>query len=181
MKMSFQFLLTVAIVFFTVLSTANAQERGNDEPRVSPNASVSQTIGTTVVSFTYGRPSVNEREVFGALVPYDEVWRAGANEATTITFSDDVTIEGESLSAGTYGLFVIPTENDDWTIILNNTPEQWGAFDYNSDDNALRVSVSPETAAPMEQYMIYFEAVHEGSGKAVLHWSTMKVSFEIEA
>lgn len=182
MKTCIQFVLfTVTIAFFAALSTAYAQERGNDEPRVSPNASVSQIIGTTAVSITYGRPSVNDREIFGGLVPYDEVWRAGANEATTITFSDDVTIEGEVLSAGTYGLFVIPRENDEWTIIFNNVPDQWGSFNYSSNDDALRVSVSPETAAHVEQYMIYFEGINEESGKAVLHWGSTKASFEIEA
>ena len=81
---------------------ATAQERGNEEPRTSPNAAVSQPIGTTEVRLTYGRPQVNGRTIFGGLVPYDEVWRTGANEDTTISVSSDVTVEGEPLPAGTY-------------------------------------------------------------------------------
>lgn len=172
-------LLSFVFVCFAFNPLAQAQERGNDSPRVSPNATVSQTIGTNVVTVTYGRPSVNDREVFGDLEPYGEVWRAGANEATTITFSDDVSIEGQHLSAGTYGLFTVPGE-DEWTIIFNSVPNQWGAYDYNNEDDVLRVDVTPEEGQHMEQFMIYFESVNEDSGTAVLHWSTVKVPFEIE-
>jgi len=166
------------VLFFT--SQATAQERGNEEPRVSPNASVSQTIGTTEVTVTYGRPSVKGRQVFGGLEPYGQVWRTGANEATTITFSDDVLIEGQELEAGTYGLFTIPPKEGDWTVIFNNVPNQWGAFDYDSSEDALRVNVSAEEAPHMEQLMFYFEDISENSGTCVMHWADVKVPFTIE-
>lgn len=174
-------LLTTAIFLagFIFSTTAIAQERGNDEPRVSPNAAVSQTIGTTNIDVTYGRPSVNDRVVFGELVPWNAVWRTGANEATTITFSDDVMIEGEMLEAGTYGLFSLPTE-DGWEIIFNN-PDQWGAFDYDETQDVLRVNVDAEEGQYMEQMMIYFENISEDMGHLVIHWEETKVPVEIQA
>lgn len=173
-------LITNGIIGCALLATtAQAQERDNSSVRVSPNASVSQTIGTTNVTITYGRPSVKGRNVFGGLEPYGDVWRSGANEATTITFSDEVKIEGEPLKAGTYGLFTVPGEKE-WVVIFNNVPIQWGAFDYDSSKDALRVTVTPEKARAVEQLMFYFENVTEDSGTAVLHWSTIKVPFTIE-
>ena len=153
--------------------------RANDEARVSPNAGVMQTIGTTMVHIMYGRPSVNDREIFGGLVPYDEVWRTGANEATTITFSGDVTIEGQPLAAGTYGLFTLPTA-DSWTFIFNNTADQWGAFDYDSAEDALRVTVQPTNEFPVEQMAFWFDEVSATSAKAVLGWAGTMAAFEIE-
>lgn len=176
-------LLKISLVVLAVLCINElgfAQERANKEARVSPNASVSQTIGTTEVIITYGRPAINNRIIFGDLVPFDEIWRTGANEATTITFSDDVTVEGEKLEAGTYGLFTVPGE-DTWTIVFNDNPTQWGAFDYNSDEDVLRVEVKPEEAPPMEQMMFYFEEVTDESGTIVLHWDDVKVPFTVKA
>ncbi|MDR8392893.1 DUF2911 domain-containing protein [Aliifodinibius sp. S!AR15-10] len=171
--------LSLALVFL-VTQFAVGQDRATNETRVSPNASVSQTIGTTQVTITYGRPSVNDRQVFGGLEPFGEVWRTGANEATTITFSDDVMIEGEPLEAGTYGLFTIPSKDQQWTVIFNNVAQQWGAFDYDSGEDALRVEVTPEEGSHMEQLMFYFEDVSENSGTAIVHWSDVKVPFTIE-
>ncbi|MEX0648038.1 MAG: DUF2911 domain-containing protein [Balneolaceae bacterium] len=165
---------------FLLAGNATAQERANDEPRVSPNAEVSQTIGTTEVYVTYGRPSVNEREIFGGLEPFDVVWRTGANEATTISFSDDVVIEGETLEEGIYGLFTIPGEDGQWTIIFNNVSEQWGAFNYEDSEDVLRVEVNAEDSHFLEQMMIYFEDVTESSANLVIHWDETKVPVQIE-
>ena len=155
-----------------------AHERGSEELRVSPNAAVSQTIGTTEVHISYGRPSVRGRDIFGGLVPYDSLWRTGANEATTITFSDDVQIEGKPLEAGTYGLFTIP-RRDAWTFVFNNNPEQWGAFNYDTSTDALRVQAIPEEAAPHEMMTFVFENVSATSGEAVLYWADVRVPFTI--
>ena len=152
--------------------------RANDEVRASPNAAVMQTIGTTMIHIMYGRPSANDREIFGGLVPYDEVWRTGANEATTISFSSDVTIEGQLLAAGTYGLFTLPTA-DSWTFIFNNTAEQWGAFNYDSAEDALRVEVATGPGYGVEQLGFWFDEVSATSAKAVLSWADLTVGFEI--
>lgn len=172
-------IIMITLLLSLVSLTAMAQERGSDEPRQSPNATVSQTIGTTEVSISYGRPAVQGRAIFGDLVPFDQIWRTGANEATTITFSDDVMVEGQSLNEGTYGLFTIPGE-DQWTIVFNNVATQWGAFDYDSEEDALRVEVEPEEAHPVELMMFYFEEITENSGTIVLHWDDTKVPFTVE-
>lgn len=179
-------LLTSTLLLSSILLTAvllptaaTAQERDSDFPRVSPNAEVHQTIGVTDVRITYGRPSVQDREIYGGLVPYDEVWRAGANEATTITFEHDVQIEGEPLDAGTYGLFTIPGQ-DTWTVIFNDEPNQWGAYEYDADQDVLRVEVTPEsTERTWEMMTFVFEDVSDTEGQAVLYWADTKVPVTI--
>lgn len=175
-------LLTIsfALLALSVLATTpvTAQERGNEEPRTSPNATVSQTIGTTVVRITYGRPSVNDRTIYGDLVPYGEVWRTGANEATTFSVSSDVTIEGEPLSEGTYSLYTIPGQ-ENWTIIFNNVANQWGT-QYDQSEDALRVKVTPESAPSQEMLTFSFEEVTDTSGTCVIHWAGVRVPFEIQ-
>ncbi|MDX1585549.1 MAG: DUF2911 domain-containing protein [Balneolaceae bacterium] len=174
-------LLSTGIAAFFALAlfstSAVAQERGNEEARVSPNATVSQTIGTTEVTLTYGRPSVNDRTIFDGLVPFGQVWRTGANESTAITFSSDVMIEGETVEAGTYSLYSVPGQ-DEWTIIINSKLS-WGT-QYDKSADVLRVNVEPETGREVEQFMIYFENVTENSAECVLHWDTTKVPFTIE-
>lgn len=156
---------------------ALAQERGNEQPRSSPNASVSQTIGTTVVTITYGRPGVKGRDVFGGLEAYGEVWRTGANESTAITFSDDVTIEGETLPAGTYSLYTIPGQ-EEWTIIFN-AKLSWGT-EYDVAEDVLRVTTTPEEGPMREWFMIYFRNLSNESAECVLHWDNVRVPFTIE-
>jgi len=157
---------------------ASAQERTTDSVQASPNAAVSQTIGTTVVSLTYGRPSVNDRDIFGGLVPFDSVWRTGANESTAITFSDDVLIEGERVEAGTYSLYTLPGE-DMWSIIINDKLS-WGT-QYDMNEDVLRVEVEPEESSTMEQMMIYFENISADSGHMIIHWADTRVAVQIEA
>ncbi len=177
--MKIQSTIFAAVLGFSLIfaSATNAQERGNDSPRVSPNASVSQTIGTTVVTVTYGRPAVRDREVFGELVPYDEVWRTGANESTVITFSENVEIEGEVLSAGTYSLYTLPGL-DEWSVIFNSKLS-WGT-QYDPSMDVLRVSVQPHGGEFMEQMMIYFDDVSEESGQMIIHWDEIRVPIHIE-
>ncbi|SMO58356.1 DUF2911 domain-containing protein [Fodinibius sediminis] len=171
-------LFGLSLLLFGLNPQALAQERGNEQARTSPNASVSQTIGTTIVKISYGRPGVKGREVFGgSLVPYNKVWRTGANESTTITFSDDVTVQGEELSAGTYSLYTIPGE-EEWTIIFNKNIS-WGT-EYDESQDVLRVTTTAESADANEQLMFYFEDVSETSGTAVLRWDDVKVPFTIE-
>lgn len=180
MKNTQQFLcisLASVLMLALVSVSAIAQERGNKEARVSPNASVSQTIGTTEITITYGRPSINDRNIFGGLVKYDQVWRTGANESTAITFSDDVMIEGEEVKAGTYSLYSVPGENE-WTIIINSKLS-WGT-QYDPGKDVLRTKAKPEKGRKVEQFMIYFEDVTDSSAECVLHWDTTKVPFTIE-
>ncbi len=174
--MRFRFAL-LALAFLLALPVA-AQERANEEARPSPNAVVGQTIGTTDVTVTYGRPSVRDRDIFGDLVPYDAVWRAGANEATTITFSDDVMFGGESVPAGTYALFTIPGE-ETWTVILNSEANQWGAMNHDAAKDVTRVEVTPEAATAAEMMTFYFDTVSDTEGMLVLHWNETRVPITI--
>lgn len=172
----FSIIAAMSLALLMVLPVA-AQERSNDSAKASPNASVSQTIGTTQVTLTYGRPSVNERTIFGGLVPYDEVWRTGANESTAITFSDDVLIEGEEVSAGTYSLYTMPSE-DSWNIIINDKLS-WGT-QYDMSEDVLRVEVDSEESFFVEQMLIYFEDISAESGNMVIHWADTRVEVQIE-
>ncbi len=159
-------------------SSAVAQERSEQFPRVSPNAAVSQAIGVTSVEITYGRPSVRDRTIFGGLVPYDEVWRTGANEPTTITFEHNVQVEGQPLMAGTYAVLTIPTP-DQWTVIFSRNENQ-SAFSYDDSQDALRVTVPPEEAAQSHEMMTFvFENVTDTEGHAVLYWADVRVPVAI--
>ena len=152
--------------------------RSVEEARVSPNAGVMTTVGTTNVTVQYGRPSLKGRTYFeagAALAPSGEVWRTGANEAPTFTTSADLMVEGEMLPAGTYGLFTIPGD-DEWTVIFSSNARQWGSFRYSDAEDVLRVAVEPMTGAPMqEQFEIRFQDVDAEEATMVLHWGTTGV------
>lgn len=147
-------------------------------PRVSQRASVTQRIGLTDITVAYHRPAVGGREIWGKTVPNGKVWRAGANENTTITFSDDVTVEGKPLAAGTYGLHMIPDANQ-WTIIFSKNSTSWGSFSYDEKEDALRVNVKPHAGEAFEQLTYTFDDVKPESAAATLRWEKLAVPFQI--
>lgn len=166
-------LTTVALAAALVIALtapATAQERGDDSGRASKNGLTEGKIGGADVKITYGRPKVKGREVWGSLVPTGKVWRAGADEATTVTFSKDVKVEGQNVPAGTYSLFFIPDQNE-WTVILNKVPKQWGAFRYAEGEDLMRAKVKPTAnTAPVE------ELTYEIAGdQIVLEWENVAV------
>ena len=161
---------------FPVLSAA--QSFVLDLPRQSQRAEITQRIGITDITISYHRPLVNGRKVWGGLVPYGQVWRAGANENTTITFSDPVTIEGKALERGTYGLHMIPNA-DEWTIIFSRSSTSWGSFTYDEKEDALRVTVKPQAAEMHEALTYDFDQVKPDSAVAVLEWEKVAVPFKI--
>lgn len=178
-------MLRLTLLSLLVVSAASAQTRAHDEARPSPNALVGQTIGTTDVVVSYGRPSVRGRMVFGpdttALVPYGQVWRLGANEATTITLSAPVRVAGQPLAAGTYAVFAIPGAAE-WTVVFNRTAQQWGAFRYDEAQDALRVSVAPEDFPhAQEMFEIRFERVTDAGALMTFGWDRVRVPVPIEA
>jgi hypothetical protein len=173
MKRSLSFLIAAAAALLPV-STVRAQQL--DLPRPSPKATVSQTVGLTDVTIAYCRPGVKGRVIWGGLVPYDQVWRTGANEATTITFADDVTIEGTTLPAGTYGLFTIPGK-DEWTVIFNKGAKQWGAYEYKQTEDVLRIKAKPQPAPFHELMTFSFSAVSSESAQVALNWENLQVAF----
>lgn len=147
-------------------------------PRPSPKATISQQIGLTDMTIVYSRPGIKGRQVWGTLVPYDQVWRTGANEATTFAVSDDVTINGAPLPKGTYSLHTIPGK-EEWTLIFNKTANQWGSFNYDAAQDALRVKVKPTTANHTEWLTFNIPDVSADSAKVVLRWDTIAVPFTV--
>ncbi len=147
-------------------------------PRLSPPATVAQTLGVSRIEIRYSRPAVRGRVIWGELVPWNQVWRTGANEATTISFSHDVKIDGRDLEAGTYGLFTIPDETE-WTVIFNRVPNQWGAFGYDTREDALRIPVKPRSAPPQERFEISFPEVGTDTLVISLHWDQVEVPFTV--
>lgn len=149
-------------------------------PEASPAATVGQTIGITDVAITYHRPAVNKRKIWGGLVPFGTIWRAGANENTTISFSTPVKIEGQELPAGKYGLFAIPGPSQ-WTMVFSKFTEDWGGYNYDPAEDALRVTVTPQTTAESQERLVYtFDDVTNSAGVASLRWEKLRVPMKIE-
>src|SRR5438552_12704698 len=174
--------------------------------RPSQKATVMQTIGVTDITITYSRPAVKGRAIFAdappsmearakgeatldnqnerkpgePIVPYNHVWRAGANEATLFQVTDDVLINGQPLKAGSYSLQVLP-DKEEWTIIFNNDPGQWGAFTYDAKKDALRVKAKPQMASDNQELLMYgFDPVTENSATVNLRWEKLRVPFTVE-
>jgi len=148
-------------------------------PRPSPDATVSQIVGVTEVSIDYSSPGVKGRKIWGGLVPYDEVWRTGANEVTSITFSDAVKVNGNELIAGTYGIHTIPGELE-WELIFSKDTEIDGGSNYDSEKDALRIKVKPEEHHFIERMTFMFTDVTDNSVNVNLIWDKLKVSFKVE-
>lgn len=155
-----------------------AQSTFLDLPRESQHGMVMQRIGTTDITVDYHRPSVNGRTIWGDVVAYDQVWRAGANENTTFTTSTDITVEGKTLTAGTYGLHMIPTKST-WTIIFNKESKAWGSFFYDEKKDALRVNVTSKPGNMTEQITYDFVGVSPNSATLILRWEKLEVPIAI--
>ena len=163
-------------------------------PRESNRQEIAQTVGDSKISIVYHRPNAKGRMIYGCettdviqkgnqigacMVPYGQVWRTGANKNTIVEFSTDVTINGQALSAGKYGFFAIPTKNE-WTLIFNKVNNEWGAFTYKVDQDALRVKVTPMTlATPRETLMYEFESINMNSTSVMLSWGNQAVAFKV--
>ena len=170
-------LLLSCVVLFSVASTM-AQSALLDIPRDSQHATVLQKVGITDIKVNYHRPLVKGRQIWGKVVPYDAVWRAGANENTTISFSDPVNVEGKPLEAGTYGLHMIPGQSD-WIVIFSKNSTSWGAFTYKQDEDALRVTVKPQPAEFHEALAYDFDDVKDDSAILTLRWEKLAVPVKI--
>src|SRR5947209_9081804 len=164
--------------FLSVASLCHAQSIMLDLPRQSQHAVVTQRIGITDITINYHRPLANGRQVWGKLVPYGQVWRAGANENTSITFTDPVTIEGQNLDKGTYGLHMIPGQ-DQWTVIFSKNASAWGSFTYKQDEDALRVNVKPQAAELHDALTYDFDDVKPDSAVVTMRWEKVAVPFKV--
>lgn len=179
-----RFLIGTSLGLLVCVTGAHAQFKNGSQatelnlPRISQHGEASQTIGLSTVTINYSRPLANGREVWGKIVPYGKVWRAGANENTTITFSDDATVEGKPLPAGTYGLHVIP-DKDQWTIIFSKNSTSWGSFSYDQKEDALRVTVKPAAGESFDTLTYTFDDVKPDSALATLRWEKLAVPFRV--
>jgi hypothetical protein len=169
----------LSLFSFVLFTSSTEAQNSKKELRISPMAEVMQTVGFTDVRIVYSRPGVKGRTIWGKLVPYDAVWRAGANEATKITFSTDVTIEGKKLKKGSYSFFAITGKNE-WTLIFNKVADQWGAFEYNESEDALRVKVKTEKAVWQEWLSYTINKVSDTSAIIRLEWEKIKIPFKVE-
>ncbi len=171
--------LSLGVACLSLLSTfCLAQSQELNLPRQSQHAVVTQRIGITDITVNYHRPLANGRKIWGGLVPYDQVWRAGANENTTITFTSPVTVEGKPLAAGTYGLHMIPTEGD-WTVIFSNMSTAWGSFSYKQDEDALRVTVKPGPTDEHNALTYDFDQLKPDSAVLTMSWEKLAVPVAI--
>jgi len=167
------FVLSAALL---ATCSINAQ----DLPSPSPKGEVEQVVGLTKIEVEYNRPSVRGRKIFGELVPYDKVWRTGANLNTTIEFDGTVLFGGQKIEAGTYSLFTIPGA-DSWTIILNKNTELWGEEDRKEEEDVLQVKVKPVKSEFTETLSFGFDAVKDDKARLDLRWEEVRVSVDLHA
>jgi tetratricopeptide (TPR) repeat protein len=171
-------ILTALASMALAVSQSQAQSALLNLPRPSQRAEVIQRVGITDITISYHRPLVNKREIWGKLVPYGQTWRAGANENTTIQFTDDVTIEGEPLAKGVYGLHMLPRQ-DEWTVIFSKVSTAWGSFTYNEANDALRVTVKPQPSEMHEALTYDFDDIKADSAVVSLRWEKLAVAFKV--
>lgn len=168
-------LFTIAAVSLLAINL-----QAQDLPMPSPESETEQMIGLAEVEVSYSRPSMKGRTIFGDLVPYDEMWRTGANKCTTIETGEDIILNGKNLAAGTYSIFTIPGK-EMWTIVFNNNTELWGTGGYNAEEDALRVEVKPSMMSDkVETFTIDFSDVTTSSAHLNIYWESTKVSVKIE-
>lgn len=175
--MKFTQFLLIAVLFLGTVTALNAQK--DKSKRKSPPAQATAMIGAASVTVDYSSPAVKGRTVWGDLVPYDKVWRTGANEATTFETDKDLLIDGQKLPAGKYAFFTIPTK-DKWTIIFNSDADQWGAYGYKLKKDVLRVEVSPmELEEQVEHLVFEVEKGAKNTGKVMMKWDKLGVGFDV--
>ena len=173
MKRSRTVIPLASAMLLLIAASAYAQPQ-LPQPEPSPKSSLTQAIGISEVQVSYHRPAVKGRQIWGALVPYGEVWRAGANENTTISLSHQVKIEGKLLPAGTYGLHMIPTQGE-WTIIFSKNATSWGSYFYKESEDAIRCTVKPQSSQFQEWLVYEFAELTDSSALLTLSWEKLRV------
>lgn len=170
-----KFSLMIAVAL--IATSAFAQQIRT--PRPSPKATLTQTVGVTDITINYSRPGVKGRSIWGGLVPYDKVWRTGANEATTIAFSEDVTINGQKLPKGTYSLHTTPGQSS-WKIHFNSVADQWGSYSYDAAKDVVVVNATPEAAPHAEWLTFEVPEMTTDTAKIVIRWDKVAVPFTVD-
>lgn len=172
MKRTLSHIALLAMPLFTI---------AQDLPAPSPKATLQQRIGLTDVTVEYSRPSAKGRKVFGDLVPYGEVWRTGANKATSISFKGNVVVNDQPLEAGVYSLFTVPHEGGTWEVILNKNTELWGAYDRKEEEDVMRFKVAAKECPTTETFTIDFANLGQDVADLVIRWEKQEASFRISA
>lgn len=184
MRNVYRFSLSLVLAFGCFAGGAKAQFKNGGQatelklPTLSQRSIITQQIGLTDITINYCRPLAGGRTLWGKEIQYGQVWRAGANENTTIAFTDDVSVEGHPLPAGTYGLHMIPAA-DQWTVIFSKNSTSWGSFTYDDKEDAVRVTVKPQSGDFQEALAYTFDDVKPDSTSATLRWAKMAVPFHI--
>ncbi|MBE9584512.1 DUF2911 domain-containing protein [Mucilaginibacter sp. JRF] len=176
--------ISACIATLALITCFNINTQAQTQPPRIPEASSTQTIiqdfGLGKITLTYSRPNVKDRKIFGGIQPFGDVWRTGANWATTITFSEEVIVEGNKVPAGTYSLFTIPGEKE-WTVILNKTVRQWGAYDYKKEDDLLRVKVPMiPLKEKRETFTVAFANVTTKNADLYLLWDYTAIAIKMQ-
>ncbi len=169
------YLLITGLLMAVFVSNGFAQDDKSKRP--SPPLTASGAIGDLKIVVDYGAPSVKGRTIFGGLEAYGKVWRTGANEATTFSVNQDVSINGKPLPAGKYALFTIPNEGE-WTVIFNKKADQWGAYDYDKADDALRILVKSKKLDQVQE-QLKFEVGKQGNVQ--FKWEYQSFDFSVSA
>ena len=160
--------LKYTLVFLLITVATFAQE--------SPRKQATGKIGNVTVDIDYGAPSVKGRTIWGELVPYGKVWRAGANENTTFSFDKDVKIGKNTVKAGKYGFFIIPSENKEWIVILSSKNDAWGSNAYKQEEDILRMNVKPDYTENNQEVLNY--AI--GEKGIVIKWAKVKIDIPVQ-
>ncbi|SFO41231.1 Protein of unknown function [Algoriphagus ornithinivorans] len=169
----------IPILLFTLLSFSFGFAQQIQMPQASPSAKISQKVGLTDVTVDYSRPSTKGRKIFGELVPFGQVWRTGANSATTVEFSTEVNIQGNSIPKGKYALYSIPGKNK-WTVVLSKNTQLWGAIGYSPEDDILRFDVTPnKLSRKYETFEISFNNMTDNGADLSMKWENTRVDFRI--
>src|SRR5208282_3032104 len=172
--------LVVAMSGLALVSGLQAQTPRIDFPAASPACTLKQRVGLTDIEVVYSRPGVKNRTIFGGIVPYGQVWRTGANQATKVTFSTPVKLNGMDIPAGTYALFTIPGKKE-WTIIVNKNAAQWGSFQYDEKADLVRIKAVPEKLAkPVETFTIDINDIRDESATLNFTWDKTRVPVKLE-
>lgn len=171
--------LWIGVTLCTLFMLWNNVQAQDKDARPSPPAQAVFNLNGNDMVINYSSPAVKGREIWGALVPFDKVWRTGANENTTISFSKPVLIEGKKLPAGTYGLHSIPSKNE-WIIIFSNDSKEWGSFSYKQEHDALRITVKPQANEFQERLIFTIEKANNDKAKIAVAWEKLRIAFTIQ-